>query len=200
LAFISAFFVLMIIEMMQFFVQSRYFSFEDIILGFIGISYGVISYILLHLKQNVARTRFISVFIFFSINYILFLLYKYAYPFQFYTDKAILLERLTFFFFNVKSSTPSSRPIQLLIMGAKNTILYIPGGIIIRELYYRVEGKSYRRIITALLMIFILLPKLLQPINMAQMPLLFDLLGILTGFLIGYFAWKEYREYLEEIG
>ncbi len=196
IGFVTCFFV----EILQLFVNYRHFSWSDIYLGWIGILYGLFSYQLLHRNlfgKNIRGTWTghdygAGLFYFFTLNYIVFLFYKFLYPFQF--DLPQFPSKLDFFLLNLYSYIPSKNLFDLLAIFVKNVIMFIPAGIIFSEDKLRYP----RRWRSALIFMFIFIAKSMQLFNAQQTPLLYDFFGMAVGIGMGYIFWGEVKIYLFE--
>jgi glycopeptide antibiotics resistance protein len=187
-----------IVELIQLFVSSWYFSWPDIYMGWIGVLYGLFSYQLLHRKlygrhmPDPWRSSEYGppLYYFFLANYIVFLFYKFLYPFDFATEE--LARKLSFFLFDLNSYIPSKNMFDLVVILMKNVVLFVPAGVIIFENQQRSHGFWIN-----LLMIFLILAaKSMQLINTHQRPLLYDFFGMGSGIAIGFLFWAEFKHYL----
>ncbi len=197
LAIASGFLFCFGVEMMQLFVNSRHFSWMDVFVGWLGILYGAYGYLALHsawIKKAFPKyERNDILFIFFTVNYFIFLVYKYLYPFHLSTDEIFVTNRIVFFLSNVLSYAPSQRIMELMIILLKNIALFVPAGIILAESRF-ISLKRERFLGVFIVLLF--LAKSLQIINIQQTPLLFDFLGILIGMTGGYFIWMDFRQFI----
>jgi glycopeptide antibiotics resistance protein len=198
IGFVLCFFI----EILQLFVNSRHFSWSDIYLGWIGVLYGLASYQMLHNElfgKNIRKPWAIRdpnprLYYFFILNYLIFLLYKFLYPFEF--SGSAVLEKLYFFSLNLFSYIPSKDLIELLIILVKNFIMFVPAGIILSE-----NNTVYKRKwVFWALAFFILFAKSFQLFNIHQAPLLYDLIGMSIGFTFGYIFWNELKKFLMQPG
>jgi len=202
LTMVIGFLVCYMIEMLQLIVNSRYFSWSDIYMGWIGVIYGLSAYQLLHYElfgKNIRQPwkghdNNARIFYFFIANYLVFLVYKFLYPFEFgFTE---VERKIQFFLFDLYSYIPSKALIDLLILLVKNSLMFIPAGIIISE-----NQKSYQKNwIIVVLTVFIICVKALQLINSHQTPLLYDFFGMGIGIGVGYILWNELKLVLLQPG
>ncbi|HID40189.1 MAG TPA: VanZ family protein [Calditrichaeota bacterium] len=185
------------VEILQIFVRSRYFNWTDVLVGTLGILYGALSYSLLHsqqLKERLTENRHnFVIFTFFVINYFLFLIYKYLFPFTLNSENIFVFNKVQFFLTNMFSYVPSQRISELMVILLKNIALFIPSGIILAESKF-IDFNRDRFVSFYIPLLFIV--KSLQIINLQQTLLLFDFLGILVGMIGGYFTWLNFRQFI----
>ncbi|MBN2425354.1 MAG: VanZ family protein [Calditrichaceae bacterium] len=192
------------VEAGQLFVNSRSFSGSDVLSGITGVLYGTITYLFFHQEKftttSVGRKKkYYYLFIFFIINYVIFVVYKYLYPFHFVNNIAMIDNKLDFFLFNILSYAPSNRLRTLSLLTIKNIALFVPLGLISRELCEHFTVFKTRLSLAIITGFFVMAIKLLQIINQNQIPLLFDFFGITIGVLIGYYIWKEIRDFFVRV-
>jgi len=199
----AGFSLALIVEILQLFITSRAFSWADVFGGWIGIVYGAAAFKIFHLKsdstidhEEIYTNK--ALYIFFIINYLAFLLYKFSYPLTLNCTPELIKIKLNFFLFNVFSYVPSNRPYQLIYISLKNAVLFFPAGIILREEYYLIRRDNIRPYFWIGFIILLLMAKGLQLVNVYQTPILFDFFGMLFGMIGGYFIWKDFRELLHK--
>ncbi len=194
------FFVCASIETMQIFVASRFFSWADLLVGSIGIIYGTATYQVLHpnlFGRNIhidwkSDDNNVRLIIFFTINYALFLIYKFSYPFIFSAEPAYIMKKINFLLFNVHSFIPSSKAFDIFLLFTKYLVLFAPAGVI----YYEIRNIKHKVIFMLMALLFIFMLKTLQLFNTDQAPMLIDFTGIFIGILAGYYFWREFRNLL----
>jgi len=171
-------------------------------MGWTGVLYGLVSYQLLHNElygKNIKNPWTFHdpnprLYYFFMFNYLIFLFYKFLYPFEF--SSSDVLTKIYFFSLNLYSYLPSKNLIELLIILVKNFILYVPAGIIISE-----NSTVYQnRWMFWFIVFFVFFTKSFQLINIHQAPLLYDFFGMGIGITFGYVFWSELRKILLQPG
>lgn len=198
---ISGFALCILVELLQLFVNSRFFSWSDIYLGWIGVLYGLFAYQILHrglygmhIQEPWVKSKYgPRLFYFFMLNYFIFLFYKFLYPFDLGWEQ--VGQKIHFFLMDLYSYIPSKSLFNLLIMLIKNIILFIPAGIILYEDINRYKSRW----LTAALVFIILAAKSMQLVNRQQTPLLYDFFGMGIGSALGYLFWGELKQYLFQV-
>jgi len=194
----AGFFLCVLVEMLQLFVSNRYFSWSDIYSGWIGILYGLFTYQLLHrglfgshVREPWSRSHYSpGLYYFFISNYVVFLFYKFMYPFDLTSQQ--VTQKLGFFLLDLYSYIPSKNIFDLVVLLVKNVALFVPAGFIFFENQQRGKGVWF----TASVTIIILAAKGMQLINSHQTPLLYDFFGMGSGVVLGYLFWGEFKHHL----
>ncbi len=203
ISLISGFSIVVFIEILQLFIITQNSSIADIIVGWLGVVYGTISYQYFHkelYRDNQAADSWHSysenknIYYFILINYIIFLSYKYAYPFNFEVSQEIIKTKLYFFIFNVTSYLPGPKVITLFKMSIKNFTLFFPAGMMLKEAELKIPKYLSGSLVKISIVIFLIFYcKLIQLFNGSQLPYFFDLIGISAGIVIGYVFWKDFK-------
>ena len=205
ISIISGFAYVLFIEVLQLFIITQNASLADVFVGWLGILYGIAAYQYFHkglFKKDKQETWHSfsenkNIFYFIMFNYIIFVFYKYAYPFTLEVSTDILKTKLYFFFFNVNSYVPEPRIITLLKVSLKNMTLFLPAGMILKEAEYKwpnlLSGSLTK---LSLIAIFVAYAKTVQLFNGSQLPYFFDFVGISMGTAAGYVFWKDFKSIL----
>ena len=205
ISIISGFTYVLFIEVLQLFIITQNASLADIFVGWLGILYGTAAYQYFHkgLFKKGSQERWHSfsenknIFYFIMFNYIIFVFYKYAYPFTLEVSTDILKTKLYFFFFKVNSYVPEPKIITLMKVSIKNMTLFLPAGMILKEAEYKwpnlLSGSLTK---LSLIAIFVAYAKTVQLFNGSQLPYFFDFVGISVGTAAGYVFWKDFKSIL----
>jgi glycopeptide antibiotics resistance protein len=189
------------IEILQLFIVTQKASIANVIVGWLGIIYGIGAYQYFHKSlyksSHPDKWRSFSdnknIFYFILFNYIIFVLYKYAYPFTIDISAEAIKTKLIFFFFSANSYVPGIKIITLIKISVKNITLFLPAGMILKEAEYKWPKLSNSLLKLSLTAAIVLLLKSVQLFNKAQTPYFFDLVGISIGITIGYVFWKDFK-------
>jgi glycopeptide antibiotics resistance protein len=201
----SGFSYVLFIEILQLFVVTQKASFIDVFVSWLGVFYGIATYQLFHWrlfsKNNHNKWQSFSdnknIFYFILFNYIIFVLYKYIYPFKIDFSSETIEAKLLFFFFSANSYVPDTKIILLLKIAIKNIALFLPAGIILKEADFKWPKLLSNSLVKLLLTLnIVLLLKSVQFFNATQTPYFFDFVGISIGITIGYVFWKDFKSIL----
>jgi VanZ family protein len=196
-SFIITLVISAVLELFKIYIFNNSLHYINVIYGIIGIIIGIaISEIWekdCFAVRESERRRIIfilaSIYAFFSS----LILYKFSYPFTFDLQPAHIIDKSVFFLLSVYSFIPFYGLEKLIIFSLQNIILFIPIGIIIHELESYLLPQIKRLIIIILSLISIILPLIVQFININQIPFLYELPTDILGILSGYILWKGLR-------
>ena len=186
-----------VLELLKIYIFDNPLLYINAIYGIIGIIIGIaISEIWTKDSSAVCeieRRRIILVLAGIFVYFSSLILYKFSYPFTFDLQPAHIIDKSVFFILSIYSFIPFYGLKKLIIFSLQNIILFIPIGIIIHELESYLLLHVKRSVIIALSSISIILPLILQFININQIPFLYQLPTNILGIFLGYILWKDLR-------